>query len=105
MGKVIIHVREADGKRHTFVLPENVQKSIVDIAEEEGVELPYSCRSGACFSCCAEIKQGAERLDHEKTGEKLIDTEPNECLCCIGGVKAEAFQQSSDVEIDLEMLN
>lgn len=105
MAVVVIKVRDVEGNVHIFNVPENVQKSIIDIAEEQGVELPYSCRSGACFSCCAEIKKGGEWIDHEKTGEKLIDTEENECLCCIGGVKTEAFQQSEPVEIEVEMLN
>ncbi len=81
------------------------EKSIIDVAEENWIELPYSCRSGACFSCCAEVTKWKEHLDLEKTGEALIDVEDNECLTCICGIKKEVFTSGEQVEIEIEMLN
>ena len=101
----IIKVKDIKGKEHRFVVTVDTPESIVDIAEREWVELPYSCRSGACFSCCAFIQKGGKRLDHQKTGEQLIDTEPGEFLCCIGGLRPEAFAAREEVEIELEMMN
>ncbi|MBP6256872.1 2Fe-2S iron-sulfur cluster binding domain-containing protein [Patescibacteria group bacterium] len=54
---VLIYVTDIQGKKHEFVVTQDSDESIVDIAERNGVELPYSCKSGACFSCCAKITQ------------------------------------------------
>lgn len=31
---------------------------ILDAAEEEGIELPYSCKTGACSSCTCKVISG-----------------------------------------------
>lgn len=101
---VTLTVTDINWKVHTLEIKEDVNKSIVEIAAEQGIELPYSCMSGACFACCGEVKKWGEHLDLQKTWEQLIDVESDEILCCIGGVKSEAFG-GKDKTIEIQMMN
>jgi len=57
MPVVTVKVKDSNGKVHDLILDADQNKSIIDLAEDKGIDLPYSCRSGACFSCCGEVKQ------------------------------------------------
>jgi len=62
-------------------------QSVGTQAQEEGIPIPFSCGVGACRTCVATVDEGIEHIDQEAVGPKHIETEDNEVLTCICGVK------------------
>lgn len=77
---------ENDGEKHTVEV--DADEPILEAAEEAGVELPNSCRSGSCTSCVARVKEG----EVEQSAAMGLDPSQKEdgyALLCVASPRSD----------------
>jgi ferredoxin len=57
-----ITLRSPDGAEQTIQCAED--QYILEAADEAGIDLPYSCKAGACSSCAGKVVSG--EIDNEE---------------------------------------
>lgn len=70
-----------DGQEYKFVVEPN--RTILETALDQGIDLPYSCQSGLCTACRGKALSGQVKLDEEE-GLSKSEREEGYVLTCVG---------------------
>jgi ferredoxin len=81
------------GTEYTVEVPEN--RYILETAEEQAVQLPFSCRNGACTACAVRVISG-DLYQPEAMGLSPRLQRKGYALLCVGYPRSNLYVETQD---------
>jgi ferredoxin len=87
-----IHNRQK-GTQHEVQVPDD--RYILHCVENQGVDLPFSCRNGACTACAVRVISG-DLEQHEAMGLSPALRRQGYALLCVSYAKSDLVVETQD---------
>lgn len=89
---VTVYYRQK-GEEYTFIVPEN--EYILQSAEAQDIQFPFSCRNGACTTCAVRVKSG-EIYQPEAVGLSPDLRSKGYALLCVSYARSDVEVETQD---------
>lgn len=81
---------------NNFVVPYDSNESILDVAQQSGLDLPYACKGGVCSTCICKVEEGEVEMDVNYALEP-DEIEAGMVLSCQSHPKTDKVKLNFDV--------